>query len=331
MTWMLNQGLEKEGFEVGDLTLDSLNAEKWDLLHVHFFEGYTYFRNPFKILLRCKRLLNGIDQQKRKGAKLIYTAHDVIGHDTPWRNIEDWFFREFMKRVDGTIFVSEVSIPTVRKRFPELKGPSTVIPLSDYGDWYTDSITASQARDRFGIPHDAFVITHVGLIKRYKNVPALIEAFSKLEGNYRLLVGGRILEDALKAEIEALAAKDPRVILKLQHLDDDDMQYFFRSADLVALPYRSILNSGSAMLGLTFDKPVLVPNTGSMPELVKNVSPEWVSAFEGEFGPQTLADAVAWVRATDRSGKPPMENLTVARIAQSHADFYRAVASQPGR
>ncbi len=325
MTWMLNQGLERIGFSIHDLTREALMEEQFDLLHVHFFEGYTYFRNPFKIILRCRKLLRGIDRQKKLGAKLVYTAHDVIGHDTPWRSLEDWFFRQFMRRVDGTIFVSDVSIPLVRKRFPELTGASTTIPLSDYGDWYKNEVTAAQAREKFGVPVDALVITHVGLIKRYKNVPALIEAFSQLDGNYALLIGGRVLEEELKQELLALAAKDSRVKLRLEHLDDDDMQDYMNAADVVVLPYRAILNSGSAMLALTFGRPVIVPNVGSLPELQANLSSDWVQLYDGEFGVNELRAGLDWVKATTRAEKAPLEKLTVEAIAQQHSDFYRSL------
>ena len=327
MTWMLNQGLEKLGFTVHDLTRESLMSQQFDLLHVHFFEGYTYFRNPFKIILRCKKLLNGIDRQKRLGCKLIYTAHDVIGHDTPWRSLEDWFFREFMRRVDGTVFVSDVSIPLVRTRFPGLKGPSTTIPLSDYGDWYADTVTSAEARAKFGIPEGALVVTHVGLIKRYKNVPALIRAFSAIPGNTFLLIGGRVLEDDLKSELIALASADLRVKLELNHLEDDDMQFYMKAADVVVLPYRAILNSGSAMLALTFDRPVMVPNVGSLPELQANMSPDWVRLYDGEFDSAALQSAMDWVKATARPAKAPLEKLSVSAIAEMHSAFYRSVIS----
>jgi beta-1,4-mannosyltransferase len=40
-----------------------------------------------------------------------------------------------------------------------------------------------------------------------------------------------------------------------------------RAADLIALPYKEILNSGSAILALSFDRPILVPAAGALAEL----------------------------------------------------------------
>lgn len=325
MTWMLNCELEKLGFQVSDLTYENLMAERYDLVHLHFFEGLTGFRNPFRVIQRMGRLLKGIDRQRAAGAKLIYTAHNIVTHDAPWRGLENWYLEQFLRRVDGTIFVSEVSIPLVRQTFPELKSPSVVIPLSDYGDWYEDRVTGPEARAEFGIPESALVVAHLGLIRKYKNVPALMRAFSTNPGDYCLLIGGRVAEDDLRGEIEALAAADPRIKLELGHLDDDRIQFFMRAADVAVFPYRNILNSGSAMMALTFGKPVVVPNVGSMPELQQRINADWVQLYDGEFSESVLSSAIAWAKGTDRGERPPMAELSVAAIAAQHAEFYRKI------
>ncbi len=325
--WLWNQGLGADEFQVFDLKLDELEKLRFDILHVHWFEGYVGFRNPFRLITRFRRLLRAIDWQRGRGAKLVYTAHNVIGHETQGNRLEMWFLRQFMRRVDGTIFVSKVSEPMVREVFPELTGPSTTIPLSDYDGWYPNTVTRAEARARFGIPDGAKVISHVGLIRRYKNVAELIKVFAEVPGEARLLIGGRVPEAALQQEIEALAASDPRVILRLGHLDDADMQDFLNAADLVVLPYRQILNSGSAMLALTFGRPVLVPNLGSMPELQASISPDWVRVFDGELSSAELELALGWA-ADDRSEQPPLDNVSVATVSSMYADFYRSLVGR---
>lgn len=325
MTWMLNRELEGLGVTAHDLTYEAMATEKFDLIHLHFFEGHMGFKNPVRVWRQMSGLLRGIDRQKRLGAKLVYTAHNVVTHDAPWRWLEDWFLHRFMKRVDGTIFVSEASVPLVRGRFPELSGPSTVIPLSDYGDWYPDTVSREEARAQFGIPDDALVLVHVGLIRKYKNVPELIRTFGSIPGDVFLLIGGRVPDEALRQEIESLAKADSRVRLELRHLEDEDMQNFMRAADVAVFPYRNILNSGSAMMSLTFGIPVVVPNVGSMPELQKRVDSNWVRLYEGEFGDVALREAIDWAKGTERGETPPMEDLSVRAVAAQHAEFYQKV------
>lgn len=325
MTWMLNRELEKLGFEVSDLTYENLMSERYDLVHLHFFEGQTGFKNPFRVINRMGRLLKAIDRQKKLGAKLIYTAHNVVTHDAPWRKLEDWYVQQFTKRVDGTIFVSEVSVPLVRAKFPELHGPSTIIPLSDYGDFYPNTVSRKEARAHFGITESALTLSHVGLIKPYKNVPALIRAFKGIPGDLALLIGGRCLEDVLRSEIQQLASEDPRVVVDIRHLEDEDMQLFLNASDVCIFPYRNILNSGSAMMALTFGKPVVVPNVGSMPELQRRVNADWVRLYDGEFGVEALSNAIQWTRETNRGAGPPLQELSVTAVAAKHAEFYRLV------
>lgn len=327
MTWMLNQGLQKLGVEVHDLTLESLESERFDLLHIHFFEHYTEYRNPFRVLKRVRGLLAGIDKHRAAGGKLVYTAHDVIGHDVPWRSIERWFLDRYMSKVDGVIFVSEASIKMVRDRFPQLTSNQTIIPLSDYGDWYPDTISRQDARAKFGIADDELVITHVGLVKRYKNVSQLVKAFTETPGKYRLLLAGRVIPDELRDEIDNLCKADPRIIWKPGHIDDAEMQNYYRAADLAIFPYRAILNSGSAMLALTFGLPIVVPQLGSMPELQKLISPDWVHLQSDEINSKVLRESLDWLENTNRSEKPPMDALTVDAIAQRHFEFYQKVKS----
>ncbi len=323
--WLINNGMVGEGVEVSDLSGDILFKETFDIVHIHWFVGYTYFRNPFKILLRCGRLLKGLDRQKKLGAKLVYTAHDVVGHDTPWRSLERRFFNQFISRVDGVIYLSEVSVPQVREIFPQITKRQAIIPHCSYGNWYPDTVSRDEAREKLGLPGDATVLVHVGLIKRYKNVPKLLQAFREIPGNFRLLIGGRVLEEDLRSEIESLAAQDDRVTLKIGHLDDDEMQFYMRAADMAVLPYQAILNSGSAMLALTFDVPVLAPNVGSLPELRANISPDWVHLYDGAFDSQALKDGLDWLQKTPRSEKAPLDKLTVEAIAKQHSDFYRSL------
>ena len=54
---------------------------------------------------------------------------------------------------------------------------------------------------------------------------------------------------------------------------------FFSAADLVVLPFSDIMHSGSAILALSFNKPVLVPARGALPELQTRVGAAWVQTY----------------------------------------------------
>lgn len=61
--------------------------------------------------------------------------------------------------------------------------------------------------------------------------------------------------------------------MRLRFASDAEVADLFRAATIVVLTYREILNSGSALLALSFDRPV--PAKGAMAELEDRAGAEW--------------------------------------------------------
>ena len=78
------------------------------------------------------------------------------------------------------------------------------------------------------------------------------------------------------------------------------LRHFFLACDLVALPYRKIMNSGALFLALSFGRPVLVPEMGSMREHFELFGSPWIRLYEGDLSSRTLSEAVDWAYDTDR-------------------------------
>ena len=58
------------------------------------------------------------------------------------------------------------------------------------------------------------------------------------------------------------------VSLHLRRIPDADIQIFMRASDFLVLPFRKVLTSGSAILGLSFGLPVIAPRSGLLPTLL---------------------------------------------------------------
>ena len=82
----------------------------------------------------------------------------------------------------------------------------------------------------------------------------------------RLLICGKPLPKKLGRELEARAAADPRIVLRLERIPEGDLSGILRAADAVVLPFRDILTSGSAILALSHGRPVIAPAMGCLPE-----------------------------------------------------------------
>jgi hypothetical protein len=130
------------------------------------------------------------------------------------------------------------------------------------------------------------------------------------------MIAGSVRDDSLAAEIKMAAAGSTHVQLFLEFIDNRDLQTFFRAADLIVLPYTDILNSGSAILALSFDRPILVPAQGSLPELEALTGPDWVRLYGGQLTAEVLREALHWARERPPGAKAPLQLLDWDRIAQ---------------
>ena len=103
----------------------------------------------------------------------------------------------------------------------------------------------------------------------------------------------------------------------------------FSAADLVVLPFSDIMHSGSAILALSFNKPVLVPARGSLPELQALVGTEWVRTYEGELTPEILTAALEWTKNSRRKPRPNLSSFEWPHIVQATVDLYSRLGARP--
>jgi beta-1,4-mannosyltransferase len=166
----------------------------------------------------------------------------------------------------------------------------------------------------------------LGWLRPYKNVPRLIKEFKALAGaNKVLIVAGRPSTADLRREIELEAREDPRIRLDLAYLSEEKVATYLQAADLVVLPYKEILNSGTALLSLSLNRPLLVPKLGALHELAAEVGVEWVRLYEGELTTGELDRAVQWAQRTVRPPAAPLENRAWPLIASHTLEVYKEV------
>jgi hypothetical protein len=106
----------------------------------------------------------------------------------------------------------------------------------------------------------------------------------------------------------------------------DDMQLYLNAADLVVLPYGETLNSGAAILALSFDRPVLGPDRGAFAELASEFGPRVVQTFAGDVTSGVLATALRRAIA-EPPGHLDLDALSWDRVAAGTIAAYRAVGA----
>jgi glycosyltransferase involved in cell wall biosynthesis len=145
-----------------------------------------------------------------------------------------------------------------------------VVPHPNFIGIYPNTVPADEARMRLGLaPHET-VILFFGGIRPNKGIERLISAFSQLPGkDLRLVIAGKPWPPPEYVEgLLDLASRDLRVRLYPRFIADEEVQVFLNAANAVVLPFSKILTSGSAMLAMSFEKPVVAPAMGCLPEMV---------------------------------------------------------------
>jgi glycosyltransferase involved in cell wall biosynthesis len=110
---------------------------------------------------------------------------------------------------------------------------------------------------------DGPVVLCFGVVRPYKGVDVLVDAFRSVEGA-ELWVVGR----PLGLSLDALRAP-AGVRFVPRYVSDAELPAFFRRADLLVLPHRTVDVSGVLFAGLAFGKPMLLSNVGGFRELVE--------------------------------------------------------------
>jgi beta-1,4-mannosyltransferase len=323
-TWLLYSHLAPLGVGTEEFSAARALRGGYDVLHVHWPDKALNARWLPVRAAGALAALALVAAARRLGARVVWTAHNAEPHESRHPGLEHRFWTAFVHRVDGVIHLSDAGRRMVDARFPELATrPSTVVAAGHFRGSYPDTITRADARAALGIPSRSRVVAFFGLIRGYKGVPHLMRTVRALPDDVVLLVAGAAQPASLADEVRAAAAGDARIRLSLGHVPDDKVQAYLRAADLVALPFRHITNSGSALLALGFDRPVLVPARGAMGELQALAGPEWVRTYDGELTPALLAEALDWARARRTPESPRLDALDWERVAEQTMAFYR--------
>jgi glycosyltransferase involved in cell wall biosynthesis len=131
------------------------------------------------------------------------------------------------------------------------------------------------------------VILSFGLLRPYKGLENLLDAFARLGPGAELWIVGnpRMSVEPLR---ERATRAPGRVRFVTRFVDDAEIPAIFRAADLVVLPYLDAEHSGVLYTGLAFGKPLLLSAVGGFPEIAATGAARLVEPGD----PEALAGAL---------------------------------------
>lgn len=285
-------------------------SAKFDVLHVHWPE--QIIRHPNRLVAAAKSILflAFLLRIRVQRKALVRTVHNLNPHE-PGSKLEQLVLNQVDKQTTLWIVLNS-STPTTPS------APTVTIQHGHYRDWYQEPNISDIIPGR---------LLAFGLIRAYKGIDNLIEAFKETRGNaFSLHICGRAESNKTKTDLETFSHSDPRIDLTLEFIPDDELSREIANAEFIVLPYREIHNSGVALLALSMNRPIIVRRSASTELLQKEFGADWVHLFDGDLSGATLTYAVDTLRATSRSLRVDMRNREWSLLATQLADAYdRAV------
>lgn len=328
---LLYRSLRKLGVRVDEFFSTKILFGRYDVWHLHWPDTVmTYGPTLSRWTERGFRLL--VAAARRKGTAIIWTVHNVQTHDQRYPERERAFMAWFTQHVDGCISLSRAGLERAQSRYPVLKNvPTAVIQHGHYRDAYPKGCSKSEARTALQLDSRHEVILFIGQVRPYKGVEDLVTAFRSVPSpNARLVIAGRIRSPELRVRLEQEAAADPRIILRSGYVPSDEVATLCSAADVVILPYRDVMNSGSALLALSYNRPIVVPEVGAMGELREEVGSLWVRTFRDKLDTDIVVDSLAWARDQAARSEPP-KLQEWDDIAKETVAFYNEVKAGMSR
>jgi glycosyltransferase involved in cell wall biosynthesis len=254
------------------------------------------------------------------GAKVIVEFHEILDTGEARIPLARQYVRMlaplFIRLAAGYVIHSDADREPLLQRYPLGNRLCVVIPHGPF-DHHVEPRTEPRNLRVSGAPLDATNLLFFGVIRPFKGLEDLVEAFDGLSDEavqrYWLTVVGETWEgwDLPIRRLEASRHR-ARITLVNRYVDDPEVAEFFADADAVVLPYHRSSASGPAHVAMSHGLPLVITDVGGLPAAVQGyggailipprdpvVLREAIGRIPAMLG-QTFADPHSWDRTVDR-------------------------------
>ena len=248
-----------------------------------------------------------------RGRRTVLTAHDVLPREP--RRFQAAAQRRLYDRVDAVVAHTEHS----RVRLEALGIPAEKVHRIPHGAFTHLASVAPRRPSELTEPGERSVALFFGLLRPYKGLDVLLEAWQGLQADSELWIVG--------APRMALPPLPPGVRLVPRFVSEAEAVWCFIRADVVVLPYRQIEGSGVLFTALGLAKATLVSNVGGFSELgaaVARVPPGDAAALRAEL--LRLLEDHGARRALERGAAEAVATTFAwGPIARTHRALYERI------
>ena len=206
-------------------------------------------------------------------ARYLYTAHNVLPHSRENSRFFKWVYRVAYTIPHKIIVHTQLAKQQLVQQFSVPPCKIAVISIGLNEEMPVSDMTRVHAREFLGYTERDRVILFFGKADEYKGLDTLIAAFDRLESaSIKLLIAGWFPNPSYRRKVIALlgsARRKADIRLHEEFIPNEEVEVFFKSADVLALPHRHIYQSGVVFLGFRFGVPIVATDVGSMREFIE--------------------------------------------------------------
>jgi glycosyltransferase involved in cell wall biosynthesis len=223
-----------------------------DVLHVQFLPTVK-MNLPFELWF--------LKMAHSFGIKVVYTVHNVLPQDTGDRYRAA--YQSIYSLVDRLICHDQTAADRLINEFDVRRDRISIIahgPLLN-----APPVSPSEARKRLGLPADKTVVLWQGIIRPYKGIAFLLDAWKQVQlkcGKAVLVVVGNGSEEILESirqSVKSLGLQSS-VVLDFRFVSVAELNDYFAAADILTYPYKEITTSGALMTGIGQGKAIIATN-----------------------------------------------------------------------
>lgn len=233
------------------------------LFHLHWPEPlFAGVQDDFGYEVRASEFLKAVSLFQSMGGMFVWTIHNRLSHDRRYGDLEPAFLQKLAHAANSIHVHSEAAIPQINEYYEVDPRKCIVVPHGSYEGYYGPAFDKYQSRDMLGLAHAEKLLVFFGQLRPYKGIDELIQAFNAAtagDDHVHLLIVGKPMSGFTSAQARMIEESNPRIHVREGFVPDSKIPVIVGAADLMVLPYREILTSGSIMLAATYGKPVITP------------------------------------------------------------------------
>jgi glycosyltransferase involved in cell wall biosynthesis len=197
------------------------------------------------------------------GYKLVWTVHNLIPHERTFIH-DNKVLIKLLSSSSSLVVLNTDTYELLKTQYGVSENKMTKLPIGNYIGIY---------KSYPEVPGNTITrLLFVGQIRPYKGIEDLINAFTQINPrqNVKLTIIGKCPSIEYWDKLKTMTDSIKDIFMANRYVSDDDLGKLLANSDIVALPFKKVTNTSTAILAFSMHKPVIAPLLGSIKDYPSN-------------------------------------------------------------